>query len=321
MAETSIQQRKEILRFRVRQCLNEQKWGIDLRNALQKFEVEGCSAYIVGGFLRDLLLNGTSAKPRDVDVVFDGVSADKAEFFFWNHKERKNRFGGLRLRLGDCPLDMWSLEDTWAFRNKKVHQVEFSTFPKTTFLNVDAVAYRWRKDSEDEIFDNGFFEGILKRTLEINLEENPFPETCVVRSLLMASALNYGIGPKLAAYISRFSKTASLKELQRIQNVHYGFVALDGEDLRSCFNAIDSQMSQSKKGVVFLPGQQLKLGEPKPEKNKGNKNKIGAWISRIAESVYVHTRPIRRFQNHFRKSGRPLVNILNVEPRWLRKVS
>jgi len=320
MVESKIKQHEEILRFRVRQYLKDQKWGIELRNVLQRFEVEGCSAYIVGGFLRDLMLYGTSASPRDIDIVFDGVPADKVEFFFWNHKERRNRFGGLRLKLGDCPFDMWSLEDTWAFRNKKVHQLEFSTFPQTTFLNIDAVAFRWKKDSEDEIFSNGFFEGILSRTLEINLEENPFPETCALRSLMVASALNFGIGPKLAAYISHYSKNASLKELQRIQKVHYGSIIWDGEDLRSCFNAIDAQLSQSRNSIVFLPGQQLKLGEPKPQREKKNKSRIGTWITKVVESVVVHTQPMRRLRDRVVRSKRPTINVLNIEPHWMRRV-
>jgi hypothetical protein len=316
-----IQRQEGILSFRVRQYLKEQRSGIELRNALRTFEVEGCSAFVVGGFLRDLMLCGASANPRDIDIVFDGTSADKVEYFFWNHKERKNRFGGIRLRLGDCPFDVWSLGDTWAFRNEKVHHVEFASFPKTTFLNIDAIAFKWGNTSEDKIFSNGFFESILTRTLEINMEENPFPETCVVRSLMMASMLNFGIGPKLATYILRHSKTTSLKELQRIQKVHYGFVALDGEDLRSCFKAIDAQLSRSKNSAVFLPGQQLKFEEEKSKHKEASKKTFGTWFSKIAETVFVNMRPVRRLQNRFGKSGRPTINVLNVQPQWLKKAS
>ena len=286
-----IKRQEEILSFRVRQYLKEQRAGIELRNALQKFEVEGCSAFVVGGFLRDLMLCGASANPRDIDIVFDGTSADKVEYLFWNHKERKNRFGGMRLKLGGCPFDVWSLGDTWAFRNEKVRHIEFASFPRTTFLNIDAIAFKWGNTSDDEIFSNGFFESILTRTLEINLEENPFPETCVVRSLMMASMLDFGIGPKLAAYILRQSKTASLKELQRIQKVHYGFVTLDGEDLRSCFSAIATQLSRSKNSAVFLPGQQLKLEEEKPKKKTPNKETSGTWFSKLPK-LFLFTRDL-----------------------------
>lgn len=316
-----IQRQEEILSFRVRQYLKGQGAGIELRNALRKFEVEGCSAFMVGGFLRDLMLSGASANPRDIDIVFDGTSADKVEFLFWNHKERKNRFGGMRLKMGDYPFDIWSLGDTWAFRNEKVHQIEFASFPKTTFLNIDAIAFKWGNASEDKIFSNGFFESILTRTLEINLEENPFPETCVVRSLMMASMLNFGIGPKLATYILRHSKTASSKELQRIQNVHYGYVALDGEDLRSCFNAIETQLSHSKTATVFLPGRQLKLEEEKPRKKESNKKTFGMWFSKFVETAFVHMRPVRRLKNRLGNSRRPTINVLNVQPHWLEKRS
>src|SRR5581483_4733733 len=139
MANSTIHECEEMLRFRVRRYLNEQPWGVELKNTLRKLELEGCSAYMVGGFLRDLMLDGPSANPRDIDIVFDRISPDQVEFLFWNQPKRKNRFGGMRINFGDCPLDIWSLEDTWAFRNKKVHQINFSTFPETTFLNVDAI--------------------------------------------------------------------------------------------------------------------------------------------------------------------------------------
>ena len=281
--------------------------------------MQGCSAYVVGGFLRDLMLHGLSASPRDIDIVFEGASPDKIEYLFWNNKERKNRFGGMRLKLGNCPFDVWSLGDTWAFRHEKIDRVEVSVFPRTTFLNLDAIAYRWRENSEDEIYSNGFFEGILTRTLEINLEENPFPETCVVRSLMLASMLNFAIGPKLAAYISLYSKKVSLKELQRVQSAHYGFVELDGDDLRACLKAINGQLRRSKESAVRLPERQLKLDRPNSKRKR--ENKLRAWISRIAEIAFVHTRPARRLQSHLSATQYPTINILNIQQQWLKKIS
>ena len=87
-----------------------------------------------------------------MDIVFDGVSADKVEFLFWNHKKRKNRFGGMSLNFGGFPFDVWSLDDTWAFRNRKIDRINFSTLPQTTFLNIDAIAFKFGGISEDEIF-------------------------------------------------------------------------------------------------------------------------------------------------------------------------
>jgi hypothetical protein len=322
MAETKTKRLEDVLRFRVRQFLKAQKWGIELQNTLERFETEQCHAYIVGGFLRELMLCGPAARPRDIDIVFAGTSAEKVEFFFWNNKEGRvrNRFGGLRFNFGGCPFDVWSLEDTWAFRNKRIYQAEISTFPQTTFLNVDAIAFKLKNDCEDEIFSNGFFEGISTRTLEINLEENPFPETCVVRSLMMAWMLDFAIGPKLAGYLSRHSKSSSLKELQRIQSLHYGFVAMDGEDLRSCFDAINAQLSRSKTSAVYLPGRQLKFERSEPEMGKVSRSAFGVWLAKIAENVFVHSRPIRQLQKRFSGSQRPTINVLNVRPRWLKRV-
>jgi len=321
MAKTNTQQHEEVLRYRVRQYLRGQGWGTELKKTLQKFETEGCSVYIVGGFLRDLMLYGPSASPRDIDIVFEGVPVEKVEFFFWNQKERKNRFGGLRLKSGDCPFDVWSLRDTWAFRNKKVHRVSFSTLPHTAFLNLDAIALRWKDNSEDEVVSNGFFEGISNRTLEINLEENPFPETCIVRALIAASTLDFAIGPKLAAYIFRYSKKTSLTELQRVQRGRYGFIPLDGEDLRSCFSAIEAQLSRSRVSTVSLPGKQFKFEDQRTQKENKPKNILVEWISNISEAAFVHSRAIRRFRKQFIGSKRSTLNVFNTQIEWLSKVS
>ena len=199
--------------------------------------------------------------------------------------------------------------------------VDVATFPQTTFLNVDAIAFRWKDNSEGEIYSSGFFEGILNRTLEINLEENPYPETCVVRSLMMATVMNFKIGPKLAAYISRHSKNASLKELQRIQKAHYGSVKLDGDDLRTYFHAINTQLNRSEKGPVSLPGQQLKFHDEIPPQPSNSKKSIRDWISKITEKVFVHTTPARRLKKRFVKSPPPpAFNVLNInKSHWLTK--
>src|ERR1017187_9740162 len=319
MVEAKIKQQEEILRFRVRQYLKEQKWGSELKRTVNQLELEGGSVYVVGGFLRDLMIYGTSAEPRDFDVVFEGVSADKVEYLFWNTPKRKNRFGGMRLEFGDCPFDVWSLKDTWAFRNRKVHQVNVSALRQTTFLNIDAIVFKLGRNSEDEIFSNGFFEGISTRTLEINLEDNPFPETCIVRSLLMASKLKFAIGPRLASYISHYSKNASLTELQRIQKTHYGFVELDGADLRFCFDAIKSQLRCPKKTVVFLPQRQLKFEGASLERERRSESKVKTWISKISEIAFVNTKYVRQLRNRRATMGNPSIFVFNIPQKWLKK--
>ena len=61
--------------------------------------------------------------------------------------------------------------------------------PKTTFLNVEAVAVELnpRPTRSRKLYESGFFEGVATETIEINLEENPFPDLCVARSLLTAA--------------------------------------------------------------------------------------------------------------------------------------
>ena len=317
MVDPRTSQLEEILRFRVRKFLRGQKWGQELQSTLNYLEAHGCSAYIVGGVLRDLMTHGDSAKPRDIDIVFDGTPPDKVEYLLWNHSRRKNRFGGLHLKVRDCDFDMWSLRDTWAFRNRKVSQVGISQLPQTTFLNIDAIVLKLEKNGEDRIYSHGFFEALSNRTLEINLEENPFPETCLVRSLLLASKLQFDVGPRLARYIALHSRKMSLQELERVQKAHYGSVEFDVADFQGCFKRIRRELSKSKDSPISLPQRQFKLGEkPHARQEVGG---FESWFSKCGEMLFVQSHPIRKLQRLLQRKERSFLFTYNDQPQWLRK--
>ena len=83
---------------------------------------------------------------------------------------------------------MWPIQDTWAFKERKVAGTGFSDYPKTTFLNIEAVAIQLfsKRRQKREIYSKGFFEAIAERTIELNFEENPTPTECIIRALRIA---------------------------------------------------------------------------------------------------------------------------------------
>ena len=76
------------------------------------------SAYLVGGFLRDLIVN---TKSRDIDIIIDLkndqlvdiIKSSKINFLI-------NRHNGIKLLLDEIEVDMWSIENNWAFKNNLV---------------------------------------------------------------------------------------------------------------------------------------------------------------------------------------------------------
>jgi hypothetical protein len=116
-----------------------------------------------------------------------------------------------------------------------VRPCNFLTLPQTTFLNVEAVAAELnpRATRSRRLFSCGFFEGIATETIEINLEENPFPDLCVIRSLLTAARLGFAIGPKLAKYLVSRSEGMTRARINEIQVQHYGEAKSDPEEMMS----------------------------------------------------------------------------------------
>jgi len=214
-----------------------------LLSALKRIKQKRITAYIFGGALRDLMVKGWSAEPRDIDIVVDSPLST-IESMFADYLVRRTRFGGLHLNVRGWAVDVWPLSETWALRESLVDHKDFQALCKTTFLNVEAVAAEITTSRRlgTRVYSHGFFEGIQSRTLDINLEENPFPELCTVRALITASSLQFALSRRLAEYLLYYLRRTSFEELMSIQLSHYGFVRCNLETLIEWQNRIETQM-------------------------------------------------------------------------------
>ena len=99
---------------------------------------------------------------------------------------------------------------------------------RTTFLNVEAATISLNvQRGARMVHAHGFFEGIKSKTLDINLEENPFPELAAIRTLITAYKLNYGLSRRLARYVIHYTNRTPFEQLVQIQFSHYGFARFD----------------------------------------------------------------------------------------------
>lgn len=234
-----------------------------LQRVLQQFRLKGWHTYVFGGTIRDLALTGISAVPRDVDLVVYNCTAAEIEVEFQDYVQRLTRFGGLNLAIDGWKIDVWPLQETWAFRQGLVHHASFSQLPRTTFLNVEAVAVELDGETgyPRGFYQAGFVDSIQRRVLEVNLEENPFPLLCVVRSLVMAKKLEFGISPHLARYIYQHSRSYRVDDLVAVQWDHYGSARMEkgevGKSLECIYRAAELELNMP----INLPS----LERPKSE--------------------------------------------------------
>jgi len=204
---------------------------------------------LFGGAVRDLMSSGRGARPRDLDLVVEcaGVEDLTDALHASALPMRRTRFGGVRIHAGTLPVDIWPFKDTWAIRKGIVRAGGIHDLPRTTFLNVEAIAVQMGSPrGGPRIFEHGFFSAFESRTVEINLEENPFPETCVVRALVTAKRLGFVVGPRLASFVVRHAQALSHRDLLEIQLGHYGRVVLDA-------NAIGCLVEQCLSRRAHLP--------------------------------------------------------------------
>lgn len=112
----------------------------ELRFLMYEIFVFG-SAYIVGGYLRDFLMSKPS---RDIDIIVD-IDGDKLLEILRvsNISYIINRHGGIKVSIKDINVDIWSIENNWAFKNELVKlndKDKLHCIVKGCFYNFDALA-------------------------------------------------------------------------------------------------------------------------------------------------------------------------------------
>lgn len=222
---------------------------------------KGWRTYLVGGFLRDVVVRPHSHWPRDFDVIVEGCSWEELSQIFVDIISGYNRFGGLtlrrhmqvpvgyRARTQELDFDVWRLEDTWAVRHLALPRTIHS-FVQTPFLNVDSIAISIGPGNDYlTVFEHGFFDALKRRYVEVNQTDNPYPVLCAVRGLIMAATLGFAVGPKLAAFVYEQSLKIALEEFVAAQVGHYGHVRFSREQVKQWILDIRTQLDAGREQV------------------------------------------------------------------------
>lgn len=245
MARTKSNSDAKALRTNVSAFLrSKSNHRIPLLDVLRRLAEQPWSAVLFGGTLRDLMVYGPAKDPRDVDVVVDGASVDELSKLFGDILVRKTRFGGLHLNNKGWMIDLWPLSDTWAVRERRAGAGDFEALTRTTFLNVEAVVFELKMGRGRRVLhSSGFFEAIQRCVLDINLEENPFPELAAIRTLITAAKLRYSLSRRLARYVIHHTKKTPFEQLVSIQLQHYGKARLDEDRIRCWTETLRKQLA------------------------------------------------------------------------------
>ncbi len=200
-------------------------------------------------------MSGPRARPRDFDLVIDGVGVDEIERAFGRADVAHNRFGGIRVHAEGWAVDVWPLARTWAFTERRLPSAEgLADLPRTTFLNVEAAAVElWGRATHGrEVYEDGFFDGFRRRVVELNLPDNPYPEFAVLRSFLVAQKLAFRLGPHLVAHIKRMESHTLVSDMNKLLWAHYPEKAVPPGVLSSWYRAVLEHEGDSPLALPFI---------------------------------------------------------------------
>lgn len=165
------------------------------------------TAYVVGGFFRDFL-NGKNS--RDIDIVVDITNSQLNDLVTKSNIDfSTNRQGGIKIRLKTLDLDIWSIENNWAFRNKLVKlndDDKLHSIAKGCFYNFDALVINLHNYSYNLRYYKEFLKSQNLDILQLNSvykNLNPSVEANILRAFYLRLKLNCSYTDNTAYYIKK----------------------------------------------------------------------------------------------------------------------
>lgn len=211
------------------------KVKVSVNQTLGEIGIRLPDSVIFGGMLRDLALAGSAGFSSDIDIVTT-APVGELELSISRFSPQKNRFGGYRFVAEGCSFDIWRLEDTWAVRKGMVVTSDFEGLLRTTFFNLDAIAYHLTK--KKILVQPEYFTMLESKVLDINLEANPNPAGMAARALRVVQFKDVSLSQRLCEYILQHADISGL-----------------GEGSRSALRLLHDFFSSGRKGVFRLAPQ------------------------------------------------------------------
>lgn len=226
-----------------------------------------CRVAIFGGMLRDLCLGGSARFWSDVDIVTDDLNSSDLARVLGAYRPIRNSFGGFRISLTRWRADVWPLNTTWAFREGYVSGQTFADLIHTTFFNWDAIVYEVTGDRI--ICFPGYLNAVRKGLLDINLEPNPSPLKCIVRTMRLWLSGQAMLAPPLAKYVARGLSTLTTQELRDSEANSYHSSMLTVDVIQRLQLLLEVHLRNWADSAFPARSKQLRLAIPVPKRRFG----------------------------------------------------
>jgi hypothetical protein len=228
--------------------------------AIQFIKKNSSQCVLFGGVLRDIVRpDSVTPSVRDVDVVVYRSDIKRLESRWPEYIQGRNRFGGLRLNVSRVPIDIWAIEDTWAFRNKLVIPQSVYYLSRTTFLNIDGITADLSVDNANgiKVLAKDFLFAFRHHILDITLNKNPFPTLVAIKALRAMHRYDLSIGYSLAVYLYDVLTRHKLTRLEKEQARHYRRIIFDSTYLCQLRTQLHTHLTRATSADTFSAMKQL----------------------------------------------------------------
>ena len=236
--------------------------------------------YLFGGVVRDIALHGISRLDTDIDLV---CMESRGGIWSWvkasGLSSRRNKFGGCRVETDRWLVDLWRVEDTWAFNEGGCQYTGVESLLDTTITNWESILYGLR--GQKLIYAGNYFEDLKERYLDVIHYRNPNPLGMYVRILRAYGLRDAAIlSGKAVRVVNGALKTYSFGDVSAYEKNHYQFQYIS----KDVYNLFSERVQEPNLFPIRLrEGTGLLLWETKTEgatAECGHRERHGARDSR-----------------------------------------
>lgn len=194
---------------------------------------EQSHAWIFGGMIRDIGLFGRGGFSSDIDLVIDlsqEALINALKSLNIDHFSM-NKLGGIRFHYKSLDFDIWSIYDTWAFKNSIVEFKDTYSLLNTTLMSWDSVLYDVK--NKHVISTDNYLHDLYHRRLELVLQQTPNEVGSVIKILrTIYNKRVQIIGPQLSGFLLQALQEHSYDQLKQYEYCSYQSSSFNDKDLK-----------------------------------------------------------------------------------------
>lgn len=184
------------------------KMNIEIQNILKKIEDYGYEAYIIGGYVRDYLLNIEST---DIDICTNALPKDIIKIF--NVKKETSSYGSITIHDGKYNFDITTYRKENNYQNRKPQNIEYTNNLLDDIKRRDFTINSICMNSEGQIFDylngqNDIYSRVIRvigNTYE-KLSEDPLR---ILRAIRFSIILDFDLDEEIISFIKNYKQLVS----------------------------------------------------------------------------------------------------------------